>query len=309
MARGWAGRVGVLMRILAIDLLNLFRRNWEAPDGNTNGVALLRTRNTIDRFRTGFDVVAICSDAHPCAISFRQHIEPSYKASRTDPGPQFGDAHQVALAQMGEAGFTVFVAPQHEDGDYHEAEDVIASMCVWACHRGHSVRIMSSDKDLAQLVSVASGVSTLVDIQGPDGNVLDQAAITAKIGIAPRYVPDWLALAGDASDGYKPFPGPMSEGRKRRPGIGDKTAVGLIRDVLADEMWCAGELGARPAFAVFDLLGLDDAYERDPPRLTCGPSVKKILRGHGVEAAARGLALATLRRDVPIDFSGLERYA
>ena len=113
-----------------------------------------------------------------------------------------------------------------------EADDALASAAHLAAQdkRVEKVCIWTPDKDLAQCV-VAERV---VQVDGRRGVIRDAEGVRAKFGVAPEYIPDYLALVGDAADGY---PGIT--------GYGPKTAASLInlhgpiekfpRDLLKDK--------------------------------------------------------------------------
>ena len=93
-----------------------------------------------------------------------------------------------------------------------EADDVIGTLACQSAANGCPVIISTGDKDMAQLVD---GHITLVNTMS--GTVLDEAGVREKFGVGPDCIIDFLALMGDKSDN---IPGV--------PGIGEKTAVGLI---------------------------------------------------------------------------------
>lgn len=91
----------------------------------------------------------------------------------------------------------------------YEADDALASACSLA-ERDHNVSqviICSPDKDLGQCVS---GTRVIQRIRRT-GTDLDEEAINERFGIAPKSIPDWLALVGDSADG---FPGIKGWGKK-----------------------------------------------------------------------------------------------
>jgi 5'-3' exonuclease len=96
-----------------------------------------------------------------------------------------------------------------------EADDALASAARIAAEdeRVEKVCIWTPDKDLAQCV-VGERV---VQVDRKSGNVRDEAGVRARFGVAPEFIPDYLALVGDSADGY---PGVA--------GCGPKTAVSLI---------------------------------------------------------------------------------
>jgi 5'-3' exonuclease len=297
------------IKILAVDLDNVYRAAWESHAGkNEQGAEAFRSALAqVMRARDGFDRVAVCCDSGP---SFRKTIEPAYKAHRVAPPAAYAEQRRRMIERLAADGATVIHAPAvpmsadvGPEPHYAESDDVIAALCSWADTSGavEHVRILGSDKDLLALVNDGGGadedVKIKIDVQrldgakrGADGTVehvpgavMDAAAVVEKIGIPPSKVPDWLALAGDGSDNFKPFPGELNDKTKRRgPGIGDKTAVRLLQ-----------------AFGT--VTGIFDAIEDE----AIGEHERKILATHGLNAGLRGLALATLRWDLPIDFSPL----
>jgi 5'-3' exonuclease len=96
-----------------------------------------------------------------------------------------------------------------------EADDALASAAHLAAQdeRVEKVCIWTPDKDLAQCVVT----DRVVQVDGRRGVIRDAEAVRAKFGVAPEYIPDYLALVGDAADG---FPGIS--------GYGPKTAASLI---------------------------------------------------------------------------------
>ena len=140
--------------------------------------------------------------------TFRNEIYPEYKAHRPPPPedliPQFELIRQATRA---------FNVPCIEQARY-EADDLIATYARLAREAGLEVTIVSSDKDLMQLVR--PGVSLLDPVKnraiGPD-------QVHERFGVPPEKVVDVQALAGDSTDNV---PGV--------PGIGVKTAAQLIGD-------------------------------------------------------------------------------
>jgi 5'-3' exonuclease len=140
--------------------------------------------------------------------SFRNGLWPEYKTSDgIEPvlHAQFFPLEE-ALAAMG-----VVVWPMIE----LEADDALASAAHIAAQdeRVEKVCIWTPDKDLAQCVVD----QRVVQMDRRSGQMRDAAGVQAKFGVAPMHIPDYLALVGDASDGY---PGIA--------GYGPKTSARLI---------------------------------------------------------------------------------
>jgi len=139
--------------------------------------------------------------------TFRNDIYPEYKAHRPPPPedlvPQFGLIREATRA--------FGVASVEKDG--FEADDLIAAYAVQAAKAGATVTIVSSDKDLMQLV-----VDGKIELLDPvKSKPIRSAEVMEKFGVAPSKVIDVQALAGDSTDNV---PGV--------PGIGVKTAAELI---------------------------------------------------------------------------------
>ncbi len=138
--------------------------------------------------------------------NFRNDIFKDYKANRSeapeDLAPQFEYIRKSVKA---------FNLPSVELLDY-EADDLIATYAKQITSAGGKVTVISSDKDLMQLVS------TKIRLYDPMKNkVIGEKEVMEKFGVKPNQVIDVQSLAGDSSDN---IPGV--------PGIGIKTAAELI---------------------------------------------------------------------------------
>ena len=140
--------------------------------------------------------------------SFRNEIYPDYKANRELPTPeleaQLDDCRELAAA----FGATTFIDRRFE------ADDLIATLCHGMVAAGHRVVVVSSDKDLGQLVGDRV---TLFDFAR--GERLGTEEVQRKFGVRPRQIADFLGLAGDPVDN---IPGIR--------GVGKKTAVALLSE-------------------------------------------------------------------------------
>ena len=146
--------------------------------------------------------------------SFRNDLYDKYKANRPPPPedlvPQFPLIRDATRA---------FSLPLIEE-DNVEADDMIASYARAATLQGWDVTIVSSDKDLMQLVGKCAKGGGCIDMLDTMKNQrIDIAEVEEKFGVAPDLVGDVLALMGDAVDNV---PGIR--------GIGPKTAAKLIQD-------------------------------------------------------------------------------
>jgi 5'-3' exonuclease len=110
-----------------------------------------------------------------------------------------------------------------------EADDALAAAAHQAAQdeRVEKVCIWTPDKDLAQCV-VGDRV---VQADRRKNEIRDEQGVRAKFGVAPQFIPDYLALVGDAADGYPGI-----------PGLGAKTAATLINRHGHIEQFPAGAL-------------------------------------------------------------------
>jgi len=130
--------------------------------------------------------------------SFRNELWPGYKTSAGVPNEllsQFPLLEEVLSA----AGLVVW--PMVE----FEADDALASGAARgaACAAVERVFICTPDKDLGQCVRG----TRVVQVHRRTRQTLDEAAVTAKFGVPPASIPDYLALVGDTADGYPGLPG------------------------------------------------------------------------------------------------------
>ncbi len=140
--------------------------------------------------------------------TFRNDIYDKYKAQRPEPPedlrPQFGLIRDATRA---------FNLPCIEFEGY-EADDIIATYARQAAAEGAEVTIVSSDKDLMQLIDDNISMADLMK-----GKAIGRDEVFEKFGVGPDRVIDVQALAGDSVDNV---PG--------APGIGIKTAALLINE-------------------------------------------------------------------------------
>jgi DNA polymerase-1 len=153
----------------------------------------------------------------------------------------------------------------------YEADDIIATLCEQMAEKDCDLVVVSSDKDLMQLVT--DGIKLL---DSAKDRWIGAAEVHEKFGVKPEQVIEVMGLMGDAVDN---IPGVK--------GVGEKTAIALIQQFQNLENLYSG---------------LDEVEKM---KLRGAARVRKILE-NGKEAAFMSRALATVKRDVPIDV-GLEQ--
>jgi len=130
--------------------------------------------------------------------SFRNQLWPGYK---TGEGIEPNLLAQFPLLEAALTALGVVVWPMVE----YEADDALASAAVKAAAdpRVERVLVCTPDKDLAQVVRDTS----IVQMDRRARTIRDEAGVIEKFGVEPASIPDYLALVGDASDGYPGLPG------------------------------------------------------------------------------------------------------
>jgi 5'-3' exonuclease len=164
-----------------------------ARDAEGREVAAVRgvLASVLGMIKDGATHVAVATDH--VIESFRNELWPGYKTSagvEPDLLAQFPLLEEVLAA----AGFVVW--PMVE----FEADDALAAGAMAAARdsRVERVIICTPDKDLGQCVRG----SRVVQLHRRTQVTLDEEAIIQKFGVTPESIPDYLALVGDAADGY-----------------------------------------------------------------------------------------------------------
>ncbi|MEH6644434.1 DNA polymerase I [Sulfitobacter sp.] len=167
--------------------------------------------NMLQRYvegNAGGDVTHVAVIFDKGSHTFRNDMYDLYKANREampeDLRPQMPLTREATIAFN--------IACEEKEG--YEADDIIATLAVQAREAGGRCTIISSDKDLMQLVG--GGVEMFDAMKN---NTIDRDGVHAKFGVFPERVVDVQALAGDSVDNV---PG--------APGIGIKTAALLINE-------------------------------------------------------------------------------
>jgi 5'-3' exonuclease len=180
--------------------LRRFTKGSDRPLGAVVGVL----QSVLEIVERGETHVGVATDH--VVESFRNDLWPGYKTSAGIEPALFAQFHPLedALAAMG-----VVVWPMVE----LEADDALASAARIAEADGdvEKVCIWTPDKDLAQCVRG----ERVVQVDRRAKAIRDAAGVRAKFGVEPALIPDYLALVGDAADGY--------------PGIDGIGAVGAAR--------------------------------------------------------------------------------
>ncbi|PWB31592.1 DNA polymerase I [Pseudomonas sp. SDI] len=193
--------------------------------------------------------------------TFRDEMFAEYKANR----PSMPDDLRVQVeplhASVRALGYPLLCV------EGVEADDVIGTLARSSATAGRPVIISTGDKDMAQLVD---GHVTLVNTM--TGSVMDVDGVKEKFGVGPEHIIDFLALMGDKVDN---IPGV--------PGVGEKTAVGLLTGIGG---------------------GLRDLYEnldKVPTLPIRGAKTLPAKLAEHRDAAFLSYELATIKLDVALD--------
>lgn len=185
------------MNVYLVDgTYELFRHYYALPsarDCDGREVAAVRgvLTSVLGMIKEGATHIAVATDH--VIESFRNGLWPGYKTSEgiePDLFAQFPLLEEVLTA----AGVVVW--PMIE----FEADDALAAAAGIAAHdsRVEQVIICTPDKDLAQCVHD----TRIVQLNRRTRTTWDETGVVHKFGVAPESIPDYLALVGDAADGY-----------------------------------------------------------------------------------------------------------
>jgi 5'-3' exonuclease len=179
----------------------LFRHYYALPsakDSDGREVAAVRgvLASVLGMIKGGATHIAVATDH--VIESFRNELWPGYK---TGEGIEPDLRAQFPLLEDVLSAAGVVVWPMVE----FEADDALAAAAVAAAGdaRVESVIICTPDKDLAQCVRG----TRIVQLNRRTRVTLDEAGVMKKFGVSPESIPDYLALVGDAADGYPGLPG------------------------------------------------------------------------------------------------------
>lgn len=213
-----------MSRLYLVDgLYHVFRsfyalpKTMQAPDGRPINVVhgiLGFLRRLIHNEQARLALVAL----EQLTGIFREALYPEYKGNRAETDPRLLEQVPLVIEMCRCLG----VATREVDG--FEADDVMATVARIALAEGVGVTIVSSDKDLAQVLTLGDDIEMLTP--GPAGSQdrasagdvrVRPADVQGRYGVPPALIPSLLALRGDAADNMRGL-----------AGVGQKTAVALL---------------------------------------------------------------------------------
>lgn len=217
----------------------------KTPDGlNVNGVfgfARFLSKLLVTEVEKHHLSIVVAFDK--ASDNFRKEISNTYKKNR-NPFPE-NFFHQMRLCEEICLHFNI-------PTDYHsnyEADDLIASYCEFYKTKYKSIIVYSNDKDLLQLVNENTYVYNVAK-----KTLFDMEEVEKIIGITPQQIPEFLAIAGDASDNISGI-----------PGIGPKTAIKLLKQEGSLEAIINSLHNLKKDFTpARDFLKLTELYKNSP---------------------------------------------
>lgn len=227
-----------------------------APDGREIGAVRGLARSMLALLRDPA-VTHLAAATDHFIESFRNALFDGYKTGAGLPADLVA---QFPLAEEMLRALGIVVWPMIE----FEADDALASAAARFADQVDQVVLLSPDKDLAQCVRG----SRVVLRDRIRETTYDEEAVRAKFGVAPRSIPDYLALVGDTADGIPGIPG-----------------------------W-----GAKSAAAILAAYGHLEAIPADPADWPAIRGRERLAATLAARRADAGLfrTLATLREDVPL---------
>ena len=256
-----------MARLLLVDSFNFIFRAFHARQ--RTGAPPMRTsrgssteaiyifHNMLRRLQKQYQPEYLAAVFESEGPTFRDQQFAAYKANRTETPPEL--IEQIpAIARMLEAmRIPVLLSPGYE------ADDVIGTVARQAAAQGLEVWIVSSDKDMLQLVG---DNIRMLDAMKND-TLYDPAKVREFKGVPPERIADLLALVGDTSDN---IPG--------APGIGDKGAAQLLEQFGSlDQLLDRASEVARKAYR--------ESLQNNRPQIELSKD------------------LATIRCDAPLDYT------
>jgi 5'-3' exonuclease len=189
------------MRVHLIDgTYELFRQHYgqvaRHADAGPTAAAAGVVASTLELVADGATHLGVASDH--IIESFRNDLWPGYKTS-AGMAPELLAQIPVMEALLEACGFTVWAMVEHEADDALGAAAAIAD----ADPRVEQVLIVTPDKDLGQCVRG----TRVVQYDRRKDEIVDEAAVQLKFGVGPGSIADYLALVGDAADGFPGLPG------------------------------------------------------------------------------------------------------
>jgi DNA polymerase-1 len=204
------------------------------------------------------------------APTFRKKLYVEYQAKRPKMDDELVGQVELVHEVVRAFGIPIF------EMDGYEADDILGTVCRKMLNAKYQMKnqfqiiIVTGDRDILQLVEDEKILVYMPTKGLSEGKLFGEKETEERLGVSPKLIPDFKALAGDASDNY---PGIA--------GIGPKTAVGILQK--------AGSIDQLYTHIEKKTFGLSDTL------------VQKIKEGKDIALLSH--TLATINQEVPIDIA------
>jgi len=182
--------------VTIIDTFGFFFRSFYAlpqhlrnKDGFPTGL-LTGFTNFISTLQKDHDSDYIIFAIDTKGDTFRNEIDPNYKANRSAPPPELTMQLPIAIEWIDKMGYKTLGQVGFE------AEDMIATVVKLAKDKNYNVRVVSHDKDLYQLIDDGK----VVVIDAVKRKTMDEEACFEKYGVTPKQFIDYQSILGDSAD-------------------------------------------------------------------------------------------------------------
>ena len=183
--------------VTIIDTFGFFFRSFYAlpqhlknKDGFPTGL-LTGFTNFISTLQKDHDSDYIIFAIDTKGNTFRNEIDPNYKANRSSPPPELSMQLPVAIEWIDKMGYKTLGMKGFE------ADDMIATVTHLAQAKGYKVRVVSHDKDLYQLIDDEKGTIIIDAIKRKS---MDEKACFDKYGVTSKQFIDYQSILGDSAD-------------------------------------------------------------------------------------------------------------
>ena len=186
----------------------LIKAKLSAPDGTPTGMlvgSINMLYKVLNEVRPDYTVIVFDAGGK----TFRHELLPDYKSTRK-PTP---DDFRIQLPLLKE--LLIYLGLKIISREGVEADDVIASLASLVHREGHQAVVLTSDKDLFQLVGTGVTVLRMVDKGISGAEIYDTDAFKQEYNFMPVSMPDYLALVGDSVDNIKGVEGIGIQGAKK----------------------------------------------------------------------------------------------
>ncbi len=191
------------MRLHLVDgTFELFRSHYSKRPGRTapSGQDVKATVGVVDA------VLSLLEDPDEAVTHLAVAFDNPIESWRNDRFPGYKDGSGVEAAILDQFDLveraTTALGVTVWSMDRHEADDALATAAVTYADAFDQVRILTPDKDLAQVVAG----SRIVQVDRMRGREFDEDGVKERLGVVPESVPDYLALVGDTADGIPGLP-------------------------------------------------------------------------------------------------------